>query len=127
MSPTIVVLIIYLGFLAAFAVWSRSETKSLSGYYLAGKQLAGRSLCREALAVTRLALARGLPNADFEIEALRVLGRCAYRTGELFTARRIFARLARRPALPTGVRLAVEDWLERIGWRLGEPTAGKTQ
>lgn len=39
MSATIVVLIIYLGFLAAFAVWSRSETKSLSGYYLAGKKL----------------------------------------------------------------------------------------
>jgi sodium/proline symporter len=38
-SPTIAVLIIYLGFLAAFAIWSRSETKTLSGYYLAGKKL----------------------------------------------------------------------------------------
>ncbi len=39
MTITIAVLVIYLGFLAAFAIWSRSETKTLSGYYLAGKKL----------------------------------------------------------------------------------------
>jgi sodium/proline symporter len=39
MTITVTVLVVYLGFLAAFAIWSRSETKSLSGYYLAGKKL----------------------------------------------------------------------------------------
>ena len=39
MSITIAVLIVYLGFLAAFAVWSRAETRTLKGYYLAGKKL----------------------------------------------------------------------------------------
>jgi sodium/proline symporter len=38
-TETVAVLIIYLGLLAAFAIWSRSETKTLSGYYLAGKKL----------------------------------------------------------------------------------------
>ncbi len=39
MSTTVIVLIIYLGILAALAVWSRRETHTLSGYYLAGKKL----------------------------------------------------------------------------------------
>ncbi len=39
MSTTITVLIIYLGVLAAVAFWSRRETHTLSGFYLAGKKL----------------------------------------------------------------------------------------
>jgi sodium/proline symporter len=39
MSTTVTVLIIYLGILAALAVWSRRETHTLSGFYLAGKKL----------------------------------------------------------------------------------------
>jgi len=39
MSTTVIVLIAYLGILAALAVWSRRETHTLSGYYLAGKKL----------------------------------------------------------------------------------------
>jgi sodium/proline symporter len=39
MNPIIVVLIVYLGLLATFAIWSRRETASLSGFYLAGKKL----------------------------------------------------------------------------------------
>jgi sodium/proline symporter len=39
MSTTVTVLIVYLGILAALAVWSRRETHTLSGYYLAGKKL----------------------------------------------------------------------------------------
>lgn len=39
MSTTIIVLIVYLGILAALALWSRRETHTLSGYYLAGKKL----------------------------------------------------------------------------------------
>lgn len=39
MSPVVAVLLVYLGLLAAFAVWSRHETGSLSGFYLAGKKL----------------------------------------------------------------------------------------
>ena len=39
MSTTVTVLIIYLGILAALAYWSRRETHTLSGYYLAGKKL----------------------------------------------------------------------------------------
>lgn len=39
MSTTVVVLIVYLGILAALAIWSRRESRSLSGYYLAGKKL----------------------------------------------------------------------------------------
>jgi sodium/proline symporter len=39
MSTTVTVLIVYLGVLAALAVWSRRETHTLSGYYLAGKKL----------------------------------------------------------------------------------------
>ncbi|MCH9695467.1 MAG: sodium/proline symporter [Gammaproteobacteria bacterium] len=39
MSTTVTVLIVYLGILAALALWSRRETHSLSGYYLAGKKL----------------------------------------------------------------------------------------
>jgi len=39
MNTTIAVLVIYLGVLAALAIWSRSETHTLSGFYLAGKKL----------------------------------------------------------------------------------------
>ncbi len=39
MSTTVTVLIVYLGILAALAVWSRRETHTLSGFYLAGKKL----------------------------------------------------------------------------------------
>jgi len=39
MTSIIVVLFIYLGFLAALAIWSRRETDTLSGFYLAGKKL----------------------------------------------------------------------------------------
>lgn len=39
MSTTVTVLIVYLGILAALAIWSRRETNTLSGYYLAGKKL----------------------------------------------------------------------------------------
>jgi len=39
MSPSIIVLLAYLAFLAGLAIWSRRETKSLSGFFLAGKKL----------------------------------------------------------------------------------------
>jgi sodium/proline symporter len=39
MSTTVTVLIVYLGILAALAIWSRRETHTLAGYYLAGKKL----------------------------------------------------------------------------------------
>ncbi|MFQ5609065.1 MAG: sodium/proline symporter [Woeseiaceae bacterium] len=39
MSPAILVLVGYLAVLAALAIWSRKETHSLSGYFLAGKKL----------------------------------------------------------------------------------------
>ncbi len=39
MNSIVVVLIVYLGLLAAFAAWSRRETGTLSGFYLAGKKL----------------------------------------------------------------------------------------
>ena len=39
MSTTVIVLVIYLGILATLAIWSRRETHTLSGYYLAGKKL----------------------------------------------------------------------------------------
>ncbi len=41
MTPVIAVLIVYLGLLAAFAIWSRRETGTLKGFYLAGKKLPG--------------------------------------------------------------------------------------
>jgi sodium/proline symporter len=39
MTTTVTVLIVYLVILAALAFWSRRETHTLSGYYLAGKKL----------------------------------------------------------------------------------------
>jgi len=39
MSPVVAVMIVYLGLLAGFAIWSRRETKTLKGFYLAGKKL----------------------------------------------------------------------------------------
>ena len=39
MSPTVIVLLVYLGILAGLAVWGRRETHTLSGFYLAGKKL----------------------------------------------------------------------------------------
>ncbi len=39
MTTTVSVLIIYLGVLAGLAIWSRRETHTLSGFYLAGKKL----------------------------------------------------------------------------------------
>jgi len=38
-STTVTVLIVYLGVLAALAIWSRRETHTLAGFYLAGKKL----------------------------------------------------------------------------------------
>lgn len=39
MTPTVAVAIVYLGLLAAFAIWSRRETHTLAGFYLAGRKL----------------------------------------------------------------------------------------
>jgi sodium/proline symporter len=39
MNTTVAVLLVYLGILAALAIWSRRETHTLSGFYLAGKKL----------------------------------------------------------------------------------------
>ncbi len=39
MSTTVLVLLAYLGVLIALAIWSRGETHSLQGYFLAGKKL----------------------------------------------------------------------------------------
>lgn len=39
MNTTITVLIVYLGVLAALAIWSRRETHTLAGFYLADKKL----------------------------------------------------------------------------------------
>lgn len=39
MTTTVTVLIAYLGILAALAIWSRRETHTLAGFYLAGKKL----------------------------------------------------------------------------------------
>lgn len=39
MSTTVTVLVVYLGILLALAIWSRRETHTLSGFYLAGKKL----------------------------------------------------------------------------------------
>ncbi len=39
MSTTVIVLIVYLAILAGLAIWSRRETHTLAGYYLAGKKL----------------------------------------------------------------------------------------
>ena len=39
MSTTVTVLVIYLGVLLALAIWSRRETHTLAGFYLAGKKL----------------------------------------------------------------------------------------
>ena len=39
MNSVAVVLVIYLGLLASFAIWSRRETGTLTGFYLAGKKL----------------------------------------------------------------------------------------
>jgi len=39
MTATVTVLIVYLGILAALAIWSRRETHTLAGFYLAGKKL----------------------------------------------------------------------------------------
>ena len=39
MTATVAVLVGYLATLAALAIWSRRETRSLKGFYLAGKKL----------------------------------------------------------------------------------------
>ena len=39
MTATVAVLVGYLATLAALAVWSRRETHTLKGFYLAGKKL----------------------------------------------------------------------------------------
>ena len=42
MSTTVlIVLLVYLGMLAGFGIWSRKETHSLKGFFLAGKKLPG--------------------------------------------------------------------------------------
>ncbi|NIL95257.1 MAG: sodium/solute symporter [Woeseiaceae bacterium] len=39
MNSVIAVMVVYLGLLVGFAIWSRKETHSLKGFYLAGKKL----------------------------------------------------------------------------------------
>ena len=39
MDPILIVVLVYLVLLAGLALWSRSESQSLAGYYLAGKKL----------------------------------------------------------------------------------------
>ena len=39
MNTTVTVLIVYMGVLVAFAIWSRRDTHTLSGFFLADKKL----------------------------------------------------------------------------------------
>jgi tetratricopeptide (TPR) repeat protein len=97
----------------------RELPRSGLGLYLVGKQLAAKDHCSASAEVLRRALEAGLPNADFEIEAHRTLGRCQYRAFDLLGAEGTFEALLRRSDLASGTRLEGADWLERVRWRRG--------
>jgi hypothetical protein len=95
------------------------EPRSGLGPYLVGKQLAGRGACREAVGPLARALSRPLPDRDFVIEALLVLGGCQHEGNDLVGADETFRRLAALPGLPVGTRREADDWLARVAWRSG--------
>jgi tetratricopeptide (TPR) repeat protein len=85
--------------------------------YLLARQLEARGQFAAAARELDRALSdggKGLPDARFVREALRLLGRCRFRAGELPAARAAFTRLRDAPAAPEAVQLEAVDWLERI-------------
>ena len=87
-------------------------TASGLGLYLAAKQLAGRGHCRAAIAPLLRALELGLPDRDFSIEALRVLGRCRYIERDYPAARETFHLRFGEPEM-----LLREAPVRRASWR----------
>ena len=83
------------------------------GHYLLAKALANNELCELALEPASAALRAGLPDRDFEREALRTLGRCALIRGQHARAESAYLALETRAGEDQGVALEARDWLAR--------------
>jgi hypothetical protein len=81
------------------------------GPYLVGRQLTGHDRFAEAAAQLARALALGLPDPGFTIEARRLQAISSYRAGDLAGARAIFAEL-QRSSDPLA-RAEARDWIAR--------------
>jgi tetratricopeptide (TPR) repeat protein len=87
-------------------------------HYLLARQLEARGRFDEAAGQLDLALVHDgdLPDVRFTREALRLLGRSAYRAGQRARARGAFERLAKDPN--EAVRVEANDWIDRCEFRL---------
>ncbi|MBK6846536.1 MAG: hypothetical protein IPG96_02950 [Proteobacteria bacterium] len=107
---------------------ARAWPSSGLGFYLVGRQLASTTDgCADALAPLERALALGLPDDDFVVEALLISARCATWASQLDRAARAFAALRTRQGR-TGAALLeqVADGLARLRWlRSGSATLGR--
>lgn len=97
---------------------ARTWPSSGLGFYLVGRQLAlSAEGCTDALAPLERALALGLPDDDFVVEALLVSARCATWTDQLDRAARAFAALGAHPGPGrAALRDQVADGLARLRW-----------
>jgi len=81
-------------------------------HYLLGRQLAARGRHEDAARELDVALERGLPDARFRREALRLRGIALCRVGRRYYAHEAFQRLLDEGA-PEGQRLEALDWIAR--------------
>jgi hypothetical protein len=83
--------------------------------YLLAKQMQNRGTWDECARLAREALARSLPSALFQQEALRMLGISSWHLGDAATARDAFTRLGRHA--PPGRANEAARWLQLIDER----------
>jgi hypothetical protein len=77
------------------------------------KQMQNRGAWGECARTAREALARSLPSALFQEEALRMLGIASWHLGDMDTARDAFTRLG--AGAPPGRANEAARWLQLVG------------
>ena len=100
--------------------WAWRAPGSGLASYLVGRQLWTRHACAEATPWLERSLEaeRALPDVAVRMEALRLLGICRLREGDLDGARGAFEAIAAAD-VPGGIQVEARDWLERVEWRRG--------
>jgi hypothetical protein len=93
------------------------------GHYLLGRQLAAHDRAAEALPELERALARGLPDPGFTVEARRLAASAALRSGDPARSRALWEEQARET--DPLARAEAKDWIARCDFDAGYAKSAK--
>lgn len=100
------------------SAWVAERPRDTLGRYLLGRRLWAAHDC--AAALPHLERAAPLPTPALGWEARRIEGICQLRAGDLDGATTTFRTLTADERLPSGLRVAANEWLTRIRWQREE-------